>query len=155
MATIYSTMNKNELIRSYIPREDECEKASNGYLMSVMVIMVGMPLPIINLLASVIFYLANRRSTYYVRWHCVQAMVSQFTIFIMNSVGFSWTLHILLGSGHITNSYIGYLITIVVFNVAELNANIIAAIKVRKGIHSEWWFWGPLTTILLQTKNRA
>ncbi|RYE25070.1 MAG: hypothetical protein EOP51_05385 [Sphingobacteriales bacterium] len=141
-------------MNGYNPREDEREKASNGYLMSVMAVMVGMPLPIINLLATVIFYIANRRATYFVKWHCTQAMISQFTIFIMNSVGFSWTMHIIFGEGKLTNSYLAYLATIFLFNVAELIVNIATATKVRKGIHSEWWFWGPLTTLLLQKKKQ-
>ena len=43
----------------YIPCEHEMEAASNSYLMSLLAAMAGLPFPIINLLATVIFYLAN------------------------------------------------------------------------------------------------
>ncbi len=136
-------------LANYKPREDEKEKASNGYLMSVIALMAGMPLPIINLLASIIFFIANRKATYFVRWHCTQALLSQFTIFIINSVGFSWTLRIMFGSLELTNMYVGYVMALLVFNVCEIVVNISAAVRVRKGVYVYWWFWGALTDAVL------
>ena len=45
---------------TYEPEEHETEKASNSYLMSLIAIIAGIPLPIINLIATLIFYLGNR-----------------------------------------------------------------------------------------------
>jgi len=59
----------------YQPSEHEAEKASNSYLMSLIALIAGMPLPIINLIASVIFFVGNRKGTYFVRWHCTQALL--------------------------------------------------------------------------------
>ena len=36
----------------YEPTEHEAEKASNSYLMSLIALIVGLPLPIINLIAT-------------------------------------------------------------------------------------------------------
>ena len=47
---------------------------------------------IINLLATLIFYLGNRKGTYFVRWHCTQALLSQLSLLFMNSFGFWWTI---------------------------------------------------------------
>ncbi len=133
----------------YTPNDMETERASNGYLMSLLALMVGMPLPIINLLASLIFYFSNRKSTYFVRWHCTQTLVSQLTLLICNSVGFSWTMAIIFGPKHITNAYISYVITIFLFNLTEFIFTINAAIRTRKGLHVHWWFWGTLTDLLV------
>jgi uncharacterized Tic20 family protein len=127
------------------PNEFEAEKASNSYLMSLLAIMVGLPIPVINLLATLVFWGANRKSTYFVRWHCTQALLSQVTLWIMNSSGLGWTLSILFGNRIVTNSYIAYIITIFCFNLVEFIITIQAAVKTRKGIHIIWWFWGPLT----------
>lgn len=130
-------------------QEHEMEKASNGYLMSLMVVLVGLPLPIINLLATFFFYVANRRSTYFVRWHCTQALLSQFTLFCMNSVGFWWTISLLLFRGEgISNYYIGYMVLVVLINLMEFIITIFAAIGTRKGHHVRWWFYGALTDII-------
>jgi uncharacterized Tic20 family protein len=130
----------------YTPAEHECEKASNSYIMSLLVVMVGLPLPIINLLATLFFFIANRKSTYFVRWHCTQALLSQLSLFCLNSVGFWWTVTILLRRGEgISNGYIAYLVLVVLFNITEFIMTIRAAIRTRKGVHVSWWFYGPLT----------
>ena len=133
---------------TYKPNEYEAEKASNSYLMSMVALIAGLPLPIINLVASAIFYLGNRKGTYFVRWHCTQALLTQFSLILMNSVGFWWTISIVIGSESITNKYISYFITIFLFNLAEFVATIYSAIKVRNGIHIEWWIFNDLTNLI-------
>ena len=132
----------------YKPDDYEAEKASNSYLMSVVAVIAGLPLQIINLIATGIFFLGNRKGTYFVRWHCTQALLSQATVLVMNSAGFYWTLSIIFADKTLTNDYIAYMITIVVFNAAEFFATIYAATQTRKGKHVELWFFGPLTQTL-------
>lgn len=133
----------------YTPAEHELEKASNSYVMSLVVVMVGLPLPIINLLATLFFFIANRKSTYFVRWHCTQALLSQFSLFCLNSVAFWWTVTIILNRGEgIDNPYVAYILLVVLFNLLEFIMTIRAAIRTRKGIHVSWWFYGPLTDII-------
>lgn len=140
-------------IATYKPNDMEAEKASNSYLMSLLAVMAGMPFPVVNLLATVIFYFSNRNSTYYVRWHCTQTLLSQLTLLIVNSVGFSWTMSIMFGDNVLTNKYLGYIVTIALFNIAEFIVTINAAVKTRKGIHTEWWFWGDLTSMVCKADN--
>jgi uncharacterized Tic20 family protein len=129
----------------YTPNEQEAETASNSYLMSLIAIIVGLPLPIINLIATAIFYLSNRKGTYFVRWHCTQALLSQLTLVPLNSIGFWWTLSILFSDRVATNEYFAYLLTVFLFNLLEFFATVYSAIQTRKGIHVQWWFHGPLT----------
>lgn len=132
----------------FTPSEHEAEKASNSYLMSLIAFIAGLPLPIINLIATFIFYLGNRKGTYFVRWHCTQALLSQVSVLIMNSFGFWWTVSIIFGEEKISTKFIAYIFTILLFNLAEFIATIYSAIKTRKGIHVEWWFYGGLTNLL-------
>ena len=132
----------------YKPEEYEAEKASNSYLMSVIALMAGLPLPIINLVATFFFYVGNRNGTHFVRWHCTQALLSQFSLLFMNSFGFWWTISIIFTEEEITTNYIAYLITVIVFNVTEFVVTIYTAIQTRKGIHVEWWFYGDLTNLI-------
>lgn len=133
---------------SYTPADSECEKASNSYLMSLIAIMAGMPLPIINLLATLFFYLGNRRGTYFVRWHCTQALLSQFFLLPFNTIGFWWTMGIIFGDEKLSNPYLGYIFTLLVFNLTEFIVTIYTAIATRKGKQVEWWFYGPLTHVI-------
>lgn len=133
---------------AYVPGEHESEKASNSYLMSLVALIVGLPLPIINLLATLGFYLANRKGNYFVRWHCTQALLSQFSMLFINSFGFWWTIAIIFTEEEISNRFVAYLITAFVFNLLEFIATIYTAIQTRKGIHIEWWFYGDLTNLI-------
>ncbi|WP_186757256.1 DUF4870 domain-containing protein [Echinicola salinicaeni] len=132
----------------YKPGEHEAEKASNSYLMSLIALIAGLPLPIINLLATLIFFLGNRKGTYFVRWHCTQALLSQFSLFFMNTAGFWWTIAILFKDSTVNNIYIAYIFTLVIFNLTEFIATIYSAIQVRKGVHLHWWFYGGLTSAI-------
>lgn len=137
----------------YKPGEHEAEKASNSYLMSLIALIAGLPLPIINLIATLIFYLGNRKGTYFVRWHCTQALLSQMSVLIMNSYGFWWTISILFGSQSVTNNYLAYIITAIIFNLTEFIATIYTAIQTRKGIHVEWWFYGSLSNLICKSES--
>lgn len=132
----------------YQPAEYEAEKASTSYLMSLLALVVGLPFPIINLIATILFFLMNRKSTYFVRWHCTQALLSQCTLLMMNSYGFWWTISIMFGPESITNKYIAYIFVILIFNISEIIATIYSAIQTRKGNHVEWWFYGTLTNLI-------
>ncbi|MCL7988298.1 DUF4870 domain-containing protein [Sphingobacterium sp. lm-10] len=132
----------------YTPAENEEESASNSYLMSLVAIIAGLPLPIVNLIATLIFYMANRKSTFFVRWHCTQALLSQFSMLLINSVAFWWTISILFIGKVPTSNYVAYIIAVILFNLAEFIVTIYTAIQTRKGIHVEWWFYGSLTNLI-------
>jgi len=136
---------------AYTPEEHEAEKASNSYLMSLVAIIAGLPLPIINLIATLVFYLGNRKSSYFVRWHCTQALLSQLSMLFINSYGFWWTVSILFTEEKVTNNFIAYLIAAFVFNLVEFIATIYTAIQTRKGIHVEWWFYSNLTHLVCRS----
>ena len=133
---------------AYKPGEHENEKASGSYLMSLIALMAGLPLPIVNLIATFIFYLGNRKGTFFVRWHCTQALLSQFSLFFMNTISFWWTINIFLQHKEISNLYIAYMFTVIIFNITELIVTIYTAIKTRKGVHVSWFFYGPLTNLI-------
>ena len=136
---------------AYQPGEHEAETASNSYLMSLIAIIVGLPLPIINLIATLIFYVGNRKGAYFVRWQCTQALLSQLSMLFMNSYGFWWTISILFTDEIISTNYIAYMIVALTFNIVEFITTIYTAIKTRKGIHVEWWFYGSLTSLICKS----
>jgi len=135
----------------YQPGDHETEKASNSYLMSLVALVGGLPFPIINLFATLFFYIANRKGTGFVKWHCTQALLSQMSLLLINSIGFWWTIAIIFESEQISNYYLAYIINAILFNIAEFIATIYTAIQTRKGIHINWYFYGPLTDEI--TKN--
>ena len=131
----------------YKPGNHEAEKASNSYLMSLVALVAGLPFPIINLLATSVFYLANRKGTYFVRWHCTQALFSQLGLLAVNSACFWWTVSIIFGDETVSNPYFAYLFTVIFFNLIEFISTVYSAVQTRKGIHVELWFFGGLANL--------
>ena len=138
----------NATFFQFQPSEHEAEKASSSYLMSLIALIAGLPLPIVNLIATLIFFLGNRKATYFVRWHCTQALLSQFSMLMVNSTAFWWTISIIFSSETISSKYVAYIIAAFLFNLSEFIATIYTAIQTRKGIHVEWFFYGGLTNLI-------
>ena len=132
----------------YIPLEHERETAANSYLMSLLAAMAGLPFPIVNLVATVIFWLSNRRGTYFVRWHCMQALLSQVPLFATNCVLFWWTVRVVVGWTPLSSLYFAYLFTVVLFNVIDFVATVHTMLAVRRGKQVEWYVYGPLTHLV-------
>ncbi len=152
MEHIQTSMTTTQIF-GYKPVDSELERASNSYLMSLVAVLGGLPLPIVNLLASVFFYLGNRKSTLFVKWHCLQALFSQLGMFFFNTVGFWWTISIIFDDKKATNQYIAYMITIVIFNLIEFIATLYLAIQTRKGKHIEMYFFSDITNLFYKTNN--
>ena len=131
----------------YKPGDHEAEKASNSYLMSLVALVAGLPFPIVNLIATFMFFVANRKGTYFVRWHCMQALWSQLGLLFANSACFWWTVSIVFSDEKLSNEYFAYLFTVIVFNALEFFSTIYTAIQTRKGIHVQLWFFGNLANL--------
>lgn len=129
--------------------DEEAESASNAYLLSLVLLMAGAPVPVLNLLASVIFYFGTRRSSPFVRWHCMQAMLGQLVLIPVNSTFVWMTVAILLGHRQVDDFYVGWGICMAVLNVAEWIGSIHSAIKLRRGRDVRWWGLAPLVDALL------
>jgi hypothetical protein len=101
----------------------------------------------------VFFYLGNRKSTLFVKWHCLQALFSQLGMFLFNTVGFWWTISVIFSEEKATNQYLSYMFTIVIFNVLEFIATLYLAIQTRKGKHIELYFFSDITNLFYKTED--
>ena len=153
---------------------NDYEQASNSYLMSVVALIGGLPMPIINFIASVIFYLGSRRSSYFVRWHSIQSALGQLVLVPFNSIAFAWTLRIILNNehytirhddieagiyifeemSHATLYYWFYIAFIILLNLVEFFVVVYTASRVRNGNHVRWLVLGNLADSLTSKENR-
>jgi beta-barrel assembly-enhancing protease len=109
----------------------------------------GAPLPILNLIASIIFFFGARRSAPFVRWHSTQALLGQLVMIPINSTFLWMTVSLLFGHRELDDFYVGWGLVMVGLNAAELIASIYAAIKVRQGVDVRWWGVAPIVDALL------
>jgi Zn-dependent protease with chaperone function len=128
--------------------DDEAESASNAYLLSLILLVVGAPLPILNLLASVIFYLSSRRASPFIRWHSMQALLTHIVVVPVNSVFLWMTLAILFGYRDPDDFYVGWFLFMAGLNATKMIGSIYSAIKVRRGVDVRWWALAPVVDAL-------
>ncbi len=135
---------------AYRPQPHEFEKASYAYLVSILSFVVAIPLPIVNLVATLVYYLGIRKSTYFVRWHGIQAILTQLAILPFNSIAFWWFVDALINEESLSMNFWLYLIFVLIINATEFIASIITASSVRGGRHVRWWIYATITDAIVK-----
>lgn len=135
----------------------EREDAMGAYLMMFGALAAGLPLPIINLLAAVIYYYVNAKKSRFIKFHSLQSLLSQAPTTLMNAGLLFWTVRIILNADTNTGDdfvfeagpsfsdmYWGYLITVILANLLYFIFSIVGAAKARKGHMYYFLFFGKL-----------
>ncbi len=143
-----------------IPQPDELstrekEDALGGYLMMFAAFAVGLPLPIINLIASVVYYFVNKGNTRFVRFHTLQALLSQIPTTILNAGFTFWTVRIIFFDWETSQYYWAYICMVTLANLWYAVTCIIGAIKARKGLMFYMLFFGIVAYRQVFTKSIA
>ena len=122
-----------------LPQPDELpqrekDDAMGAYLMMFAALGAGLPLPIINLIAAVIYYYVNKKASRFVRFHTHQALISQVPTTLMNAIALFWGLRIFIyDDWYLTNVYKGYLVAVVLANLLYFIFGIVGAVKAHNG----------------------
>lgn len=121
----------------------EKEDAMGSYLMMFAALAISLPLPIINLIAAIIYYYVNRKKSRYVHFHCHQSLFSQLPTTMINWGLLYWVLQIFLFDNSESNDYFyAYLGFMIFINLIYFVFSIIAAIQARKGVFMYFiFFW--------------
>jgi len=133
-----------------LPQPDEIgqrerEDAMGSYLMMVAALAAGLPLPIINLIASVIYYYVNRNKSRFVKFHALQSLWSQLPTTALNIGLVFWTLQIFAFENFVlTDMYKGYVGVVLVANLIYFIFSIVGAVQSRKGRMYYFIFFGKL-----------
>lgn len=116
-----------------------------AYLMMFAAWGAGLPLPLINVIAAIIYFFVNRGKGRYVLFHCHQAMSTQVATGLVNAGAVFWSLRIFFSEQwHIERYYMAYLLSAVIINVFYLGYSIAAAVRARRGQIFYFPFFGLL-----------
>ena len=132
-----------------IPQPDEIETrvkedAMGAYFMMFATSAIGIPLPILNLVAAIIYYYVNRSKGKFVQFHTLQSLWSQIPVTLLNSGLVAWTIVNLVRDLSFTSYYWGYLIMVGLANLVYFVFSIIGAVKARKGVFYYFLFFGKV-----------
>lgn len=113
--------------------EREKEDAMGSYLMMFAAVAIGLPLPIINLIASVIYYFVNRKKSRFIHFHCLQALLTQIPTTLINWGAVIWSVTIIFGDRTTTELFWAYVVFAGLSTFLYFVVSLIAAYKARQG----------------------
>jgi uncharacterized membrane protein len=114
--------------------EREKEDAMGAYLMMFAAVAVGLPLPVINLIAAIIYYFINRKKSRFVHFHSLQSLLSQIPTTLINWALVIWAAAIFFREDwKLTPEFWGYAIFAGACTLLYFIVSIIAAYKARQG----------------------
>ena len=122
--------------------EREKEDAMGGYLMMFAAVGAGLPLPIINLIAAIIYYYINKAKSRFVHFHALQSLISQIPVSLINAAAVIWGIRVVLYDAPFDAMFKGYLVMLVVANLTYFIFSIVGAVKARKGYFYYFIFFG-------------
>ena len=127
--------------------EREKQDAMGAYLMMFATTALGLPLPIVNMSASVVYFFVNKSKGRFVQFHSLQSMYSQIPVSLLNSYLIVWAVYIFANDAAFTNVFWGLLITAGIFNLFYFIFSIIGAVKAYHGRFYYFLFFGKIAYI--------
>lgn len=132
----------------------EREDAMGGYLMMFAALAAGLPLPVINLIAAIIYFYVNKAKSRFIKFHAYQSLISQIPTTLINAGLVFWTIRLFFYQSHSFDDvfsigseyeiYWGYLIMVIIANLLYMIFSLVAAFKARKGQFYYFLFFGKM-----------
>ena len=115
-----------------------------AYLMMFASLATSLPLPIVNLIAAVIYYYINRKKGRFIHFNCLQSLLSQLPTTLVNWGLLYWGLQIFFFDNYELSDYFyAYLGFSIIANLVYFIFSLVAAVRARKGIFMYFIFFGP------------
>ncbi len=142
-------MHSNKLTSIAIPQPEditvsEREDAMGAYLMMFASLAAGLPLPIINLVASIVYYFVNRDKGKFVHFHCLHSLYAQIPTSLLNAGAMFWGLRILFKTLPFDDTFKVYLVVVALANLLYFIFSIVAAVRARQGRFFYFVFFGKI-----------
>jgi uncharacterized membrane protein len=113
--------------------ERERDDAMGAYLMMFASLAIGLPIPLVNLIASVIYFLVNRKSSPFAAFHSLQALLTHVPVVLLNAGAVGWLIGILVSQAGFHAAFFWYLFFTVLVNLVYIIWSIVALIHASKG----------------------
>jgi uncharacterized membrane protein len=104
-----------------------------AYLMMFAAWGIGLPLPVLNLVAAVIYHFVNRKNSRFVAFHSLQSLLSQVPVTAANIGLIVLIVRNLIVDIPFGAAFFGYVAIVVVLNVLYVTLSIIGMVRAKKG----------------------
>ena len=120
------------------------EDAMGAYFMMFATTAMGLPLPILNLVASIVYYYVNRDKGKFVQFHTLQSLYSQIPVTLLNSGLVAWTIVNFARDFDFSSFFWGYLVMTAAADLIYFIFSIVGAVRARKGLFYYFIFFGKV-----------
>lgn len=125
--------------------EREKEDAMGAYLMMFAAVAIGLPLPIINLIAAIVYYYVNKKKSRFIHFHCLQSLLSNIPTTIINWILVIWGVRIFFTDKTLTETFWAYAVFAGLCTLLYFIISIVAAAKARQGKMYYFLFFGKIS----------
>ncbi len=113
--------------------EREKDDAMGAYLMMFASLAIGLPIPVLNLVASIIYFFVNRKTSPFVAFHAFQALLTHIPVVLLNAGVVAWLITNLVTHAPSWPGFFWYLFFSVLINLAYIIWSIVALVHASKG----------------------
>jgi uncharacterized membrane protein len=113
--------------------DDEKDTSMGAYLMMFATWIIGLPLPFLGLIASLIYYVINRKNSPFIGFHSYQALLLHIPISVYNGFFIIWGI---LVAAEVFGGRLFLILGLSVFLLANLTyiiMSIVGAVYAKKG----------------------
>ena len=112
--------------------ERERDDAMGAYLMMFASLAIGLPIPLLNLIASVIYFFVNRKTSHFVAFHALQALLTHIPVVLLNAGVVAWII-VNIAMKNVAPVFFWYLIFTILVNLTWIVWSIVALVHANKG----------------------
>ncbi len=138
--------------------EREKEDAMGAYLMMFAAWGAGFPFPLVGLIASIIYFYINKKSSAFTAFHAYQALLTHIPISVLNAAAVVWGIVLFAANTHHHLRIFAIFCTFsAAWNVLYMAFSIVACVNARKGRFYYFWVFGrfAFAKYYLPGSNRA
>jgi len=104
-----------------------------AYLMMFASLAIGLPIPLLNLIASVIYFLVNRKTSRFVAFHALQALLTHIPVVVLNAGVVAWIITNVATHAPSWAWFLWYLFFTILVNLTYIAWSIVALVNASKG----------------------
>ncbi len=132
MSSIDETSQRIPLPQPDEITEREKDDAMGAYLMMFASLAIGLPIPLLNLIASVIYFLVNRKTSPFVAFHALQALLTHIPVVVLNAGVVAWLI-VNLATHASWADFLWFLFFTILVNLTYIVWSIVALVNASKG----------------------
>lgn len=124
--------------------ETDKDAALGSYVLMFAVWAVGLPIPFLSIIASIIYYYINKKESRFVNFHLYQALIIQWLLTVVNVALIVWLIIMIINNFAGYKPFLVFAAFTVVWNLFFVIYSIFACLRAKAGRFCYMPFFGKM-----------